>query len=733
MNKENIRKMFAETLTEEEKRLMTIASVICMEGLEIAALCNLHKPDDPHVLCDMISSLDRRNWLFLDHNRIYCDTEVSCAILDKRTLRVNYLMCLLSNLDGYLSIEPLDDYVSRQQYFVAARLLLGHIMEKWDYVIGKDDPFVKLFMKSVLHFASNVELSFPNNKRRPVTRLEERIDYKLLSFCMRITGDISFYRPLGTLYANIFRYDEAIAFFNAAELSSTNDNELLISRSKMNNDLGLTAMAFHYAYDAYLNNMQENSTDKNIRVCLYLSLLCGFCGIRGSCIRWFREGKRLIKKRDIPEIHPLRIMFFEIESLLAIDNPSTANEYLEKAELMCLKLYSNYSPELSTISTIRYLIYMHAGLSRKSIEAYRDYVNYNHFNYGYSAADISALYSAIIESSHERGCFCTADIYEALMQPLHTNDATFAPGVRFYKAISETSTCLTRRDYDKCATHLEKARQIFIGEISPDKALVDALSPVFEGEMVPDCVIGKEYARCISLLGFEIDLGRGKYHDARKHILNEINNEANLKDRLLLSVNLGRITILKGNIEKGIKEWKELISRADASCRFEVSMAITEWAIAYELYYYAVDFFEEAMQAEYMLYATTKDIAVALRNYADVLETCGMQDKSDELWQQAVRLMKAANDLDGLALVYSYWGATKQDHQAEILIAKAIKYWKQEPGVFDETLSYMYWLYSLNLGMQGKTEEAKAAASKAVSLYPSTFPENWAEAIEPYM
>ena len=45
----------------------------------------------------------------------------------------------------------------------------------------------------------------------------------------------------------------------------------------------------------------------------------------------------------------------------------------------------------------------------------------------------------------------------------------------------------------------------------------------------------------------------------------------------------------------------------------------------------------------------------------------------------------------------------------------------------------MYWLYSLNLGMQGKTEEAKAAASKAVSLYPSTFPENWAEAIEPYM
>jgi tetratricopeptide (TPR) repeat protein len=110
-----------------------------------------------------------------------------------------------------------------------------------------------------------------------------------------------------------------------------------------------------------------------------------------------------------------------------------------------------------------------------------------------------------------------------------------------------------------------------------------------------------------------------------------------------------------------------------------------------------------------------------------------MQDKSDEPWLQAINLLKATNDRDGLALAYWYWGATKQDYQAEVFLSRAIKYWKQEPGVFDETLSHMYRLYSSNLGMQGKIEEARSAAQKAISLYPSDYPDYLEEEIESYL
>lgn len=732
-HKDYIQKMFAETLSEEERLLISVASVICVEGLDIEVLFHLHMPDSPHVLYDMVDSLCRKNWLFRDQKRIYCDTGIASAILEKASVRGSDLKYLLANLDGYLSIEPLDNYLSRQQYFVAARLLLGYIMEKWENVIEKDYTFIMSFLTNVIHFTSNVELSFHGNKRQAVAYVEERFDYKLLLFAFKITGDERIYEPLGSLYATIFRYDDARFCFDKAEQSATSNSKLLISLSKMYWNLSLTAKSFQYAYNAYVKNKEENYPDKNINVCLYLSLLCGLCGIKDSCVRWLQEGKKLIKKRRVPDIHPIRISLFEIEALIAMDDSSTANEYLDKAELMAIKLYGSYSPELSMISYIHYVVYANIGQSRKSIEAYRDYVDYNHYNFGYSAGDVSILYSSIIESNNERGCYCTSGIYEAQMQELHAENVTFAPGVRISKAFSEASTCLIDKKYDQCASHIENARSIFLDEIKPDETLIESIRPIFEGNVVPDVVIDRYYARELSSWNFEIELGRGEYSNARRHVLKEISNEDNLKIRLLWSIHLGRIAIKEGNTEEGIKQWKEVISQADASCKFEISKEIAEWSSTYELYYESIGFFETALQAENMLNATTKDIAVALRNYADVLETCGMQDKSDEPWLQAINLMKATKDRDGLALAYWYWGATKQDYQAEVLLARAIKYWEQEPGIFDETLSHMYRLYALNLGMQGKIEEARSAAQKAISLYPSDYPDYLEEEIESYI
>lgn len=180
MDKEYIQKMFAETLSEDERLLISVASVICVEGLDIEVLFHLYMPDNPHVLYDIVDSLCRRNWLFRDHKHIYCDTGIASSILEKAPVREIDLKCLLENLDGNLSIEPLDDHLSRQQYFVAARLLLGYIMEKWEDVIEKDYLFIMTFLTNVIHFASNVDLSFHNNKRQPVACVEERIDYKLL-------------------------------------------------------------------------------------------------------------------------------------------------------------------------------------------------------------------------------------------------------------------------------------------------------------------------------------------------------------------------------------------------------------------------------------------------------------------------------------------------------------------------------------------------------------------------
>lgn len=733
MDKEYIQKVVAE-FPEDVKQVMTVASVVCVEGLDLEVLCNICEPNCPQALCDVADALCRSNWLLREHKRVHCDPVIAGAVLEQNAIGGSRMKSMLINLKDYLEINPLDDYLSRRQYFVAARLLLGYAIEKWEEFPEKDLQFVSAFQTDVILFASNAELSFHRSPRQAVGRLEQRFDFKLLLSTFNITGNQRLFDMMGALYSRIFRYDEATVCFETAEPSPLSHQYQLMYLSEMYWNLGLLAKSFAYAYNAFRKNEMEEEADQNIMVCLYISRLCALNDSMDSSRMWLEKGKTLIGKRRVPEIHPIRIMYLEIEALLANDNYSKANEYLEKSELMAIRLYGENSPALSMISYIRYEMYVRLGMSRKSIEAYRDYVDCTHFNYGFSPADLSVLYSSIVDSCNERGSYSTAAIYEERMQDLHSDsdNASFAPGVRFFKALTEASNSLTHYDYELCAAHIEDARGIFLGEIKPDEETLEAIRPVFEGSDIPDVVMGTTYRRALADWDFETRLKRGDYAEARTLIEEELADEQNAKERLLLSVQQGRIDIKEGDTQTGIALWWDVVRQADASWRFEIAKYIAGCADELELQSEAIQFYETALQAESMIYAKTKDLAVALRSYAEILQTYGRQQKSDELFQQAIELLKATHDRDGVALAFWYWGSMKQDHEAEFLMSRAIKYWDRE-GVFDETLSHMNREYALALGQQGKMNEARTAARRAVDLYPGCYPDYLEEEIEEYL
>lgn len=733
MDKEYIQKVVAE-FPEDVKQVMTVASVVCVEGLDLEVLCNICEPNCPQALCDVADALCRSNWLLREHKRVHCDPVIAGAVLEQNAIGGSRMKSMLINLKDYLEINPLDDYLSRRQYFVAARLLLGYAIEKWEEFPEKDLQFVSAFQTDVILFASNAELSFHRSPRQAVGRLEQRFDFKLLLSTFNITGNQRLFDMMGALYSRIFRYDEATVCFETAEPSPLSHQYQLMYLSEMCWNLGLLAKSFAYAYNAFRKNEMEEEADQNIMVCLYISRLCALNDSMDSSRMWLEKGKTLIGKRRVPEIHPIRIMYLEIEALLANDNYSKANEYLEKSELMAIRLYGENSPALSMISYIRYELYVRLGMSRKSIEAYRDYVDCTHFNYGFSPADLSVLYSSIVDSCNERGSYSTAAIYEERMQDLHSDsdNASFAPGVRFFKALTEAYNSLTHYDYELCAAHIEDARGIFLGEIKPDEETLEAIRPVFEGSDIPDVVMGTTYRRALADWDFETRLKRGDYAEARTLIEEELADEQNAKERLLLSVQQGRIDIKEGDTQTGIALWWDVVRQADASWRFEIAKNIAGCADELELQSEAIQFYETALQAESMIYAKTKDLAVALRSYAEILQTYGRQQKSDELFQQAIELLKATHDRDGVALAFWYWGSIKQDHEAEFLMSRAIKYWDRE-GVFDETLSHMNREYALALGQQGKMNEARTAARRAVDLYPGCYPDYLEEEIEEYL
>ena len=227
-------------------------------------------------------------------------------------------------------------------------------------------------------------------------------------------------------------------------------------------------------------------------------------------------------------------------------------------------------------------------------------------------------------------------------------------------------------------------------------------------------------------------MGEGRFNAAKELIEKLKIGESDDLERLKWNVHLGRTLIKEGNPDDGLKVWKDIIYEVPNSHKFEITKEIAEWAQRYDLIYDAMAFYEDALQADTMVYGKTCEIAEALQCYADVLELCGLKDKSDQPWKKALILMQSMGDKDGISLLYFSWGAAKQDYEAEILLKKAIELWEPEHYVYDETLSCMYYYLCCAQAKQGKSEEARISAQKAVRLYPVDFPINLLEDIESY-
>lgn len=735
MNKEYIQKMFCETLTEEEQCMLIILSVICSEGLSRKVACDVIKPDCPMAFDALISMLCSRNWLFCDHQTTHCDCQIRDAVLEVARIDAELMIKLLSSLKEYIVLQPIDDMLSRQQHFVAARLLLTYLMNVWSMEYCKICAY-KDFWEIVIASANYVELSHYKG-RKSVLCLEDRFDYKLLTFFRQISIP-DYYQALasnllGRLYTKIFRYDEAKVCFKEAEEYLDDDPRLLMSKAMMYENLGLYANAIHSVYRAFLINKEEKDDDANIEVCLYLAYLCAECDSPASGKHWLFIARSLIGCRKIPEGHVFIITMKEIEALLHLDDNALVSQILDGAELEIYKLYGSGAPEMGRIACIRSMSDGEAGKSRKSNREYQGYVEANHYNYGYSVADTACLYSGIISDNVIRGNNTTAGIFAIKMQDLYAEGSNIAPGVRLSQAFANCISNLADEIYELSDAYLGIANKIYEDELKPHKKTLAEITPVFHNGIIPKSILMTEEYRIINIVKINICLGEGRFDEAKYLIEKLVNEEKDSFECLKWNVHLGRTLIKEGKLDDGLKVWKDIICEMPNTHKFEITKEIAEWARSYNLVYDAMIFYEDALQADTMVYGKTCDIAEALQSYADVLELCGLKGKSNEPWKQALMLMQSMGDKDAISLLYFSWGADKQDYEAEVLLNKAIDNWEPEQYAYDETLSKMYYFLCCSQAMQGKSDEARISAQKAVKLYPTKFPNNLLEDIKVYL
>lgn len=697
MDKKCVKQMHIETMTEEEQHIICLFSVICTEGVSMFVLYNILKPDNPRAFNTLVEKLCERSLLFCDHQTVYCDHQIAATVLDIIALKAETVVKVLTVLRGYLVLRPLDDMISRQEYFVVARLLLTYLMKQWKVSYHDSSQLIPLLSDAIITFSTNVELSFFGNKRQPVHRLEDRIDFRLLTLLKGLDGSRTegkVYRLLGELYTSIFRYDEAKECFQKAETYLGEDSNLLFAQATMYENIGIPGKAFQYAYRAYLMNKEYWNNDENIKICLYIAYLCAVNKSSDNSKYWRNIARSLMGDRAIPACHIFSITLKEIEALLHLKDKALAFQILDSAELDVYKLYGGNAPEIARISFIRSLVEGETGRLRKRNEQYRRYENINHLNYGYSEV---------------------------------------APGVRLSQAFSNDASNLTDEDIVINRTCLEVAQRIYEDELRPNEEILCEIAPVFHHGVIPKSVLMTEEYGIINIITINICIGEGRFDDAKELIEELARNEKDNDERLKWHIHLGRTLIKKGELDDGLNVWRYAVAKTSNAHKFKIAKAIAEWAHCYSLNDEAMNFYEEALQTDTMVYGKTCDIAEALQCYADVLESCGSKGKSDELWKEAILLMRSMGDNDGIARLYYSWGKVKQGYEAECLLKKAIELWEPEPDIYDELLSKMYYNLCCAQAMQGKIEEARYSAHKAIELYPTEFPLNSLRCIEAYL
>ena len=719
-----------ETLTCDEQVMVSFISVICAEGLATNVLCNIIMPNRPHDFYRYLDSLIEKGWIFCDESTIFCNNSIESDLLKSNIMEEKKIVRTLKRLKEYLIINPLDDMLSKQEYFVAARLLLTYIMNKWES-LSSSSHLKTIFSDVVVTFCTNAELSYYANNRKRVNTLEERTDFQLLYLIKNFSYSGIVHVLLASLYNSIFRYSmAAVSFHKAEEYLGSHDSSLLYGKAIMYENLSLYHHAFQFAYSSFV---QSNDNDK-IKVALYISYLCAINESPSDSKKWRKVARTLIGNKSIAYYSDTNIMLMLIEALLHQKDASLGQQILDDVELIVIKLYGTYAPLLSNISIIRSIINETAGNLRGSDKNYHQYCKINHFCYGFSVADTAILYSSIINNNVIRGNIKTAQLYTFKLQKLYTETANFSPGVRLSQSLANAVSYLADNNLILSEYYLEIAYKICENEIIPDEITLSEIQPVFS-EGIPESIKFSAVTRVLKQLSISISIGKGQFDEAKKIIETEKANESSLLEKLKWNIELGRTLIIEGNIDEGIQVWRETINNSPNTCKFTISKEIAEWALNLNMNFEAKVFYEEALAFDIMVYEKNiYEIANALQCYANVLSYCGFFEGSEDTFKQAELFFKSMDEqADGLALLYLSWATTKQDSEAEILIKKAITYWKPENATFDESLSKMWHQLACVQSMQGKHAEASFSARQAIKYYPSEYPNSLLEDMGPFL
>lgn len=712
MEKYEIKQLFT-TLSPCEKELVQFCAIVCREPYSIDAFIRFFGSKDPHKIDSIIRSLIDRNWFCCAFGNDFCCTEsVANAV-------VELFPPSAKQLDGFLKMHlemllTYDDSSGKCPFDGAARML--------QYILSHSLTQVchQTFVECVLAFAVHAELA---TSQRGVKWLEERLDFQLLMAAERMVENQSLFQArlnikIGKLYTNVFRYSEAgIRLESALDIfASLNEIqpvfiiELYMVFACFYEFQGRFANAIDWAYRAH----QLVPTDGS--VCAYIAYVCALVDARRSSRKWLKKAQQLIG--DVPEMHPIHIVFLQISALHCRDSKDLQKSlaYLDSAKHLAAKIWGPKSPWAGWLAGTLQTVLGSACIRN---DAYREYVEFNQFNFGYSLGATAMLYAGYILDELSLGNLDTANKYLQFLMALKADSPSVSPLVRFTMYITLAVSHVVNQQYDDSRLYIRRAWNLYHQELQPDKEVLAAIAPVFISKNIPNGVMYTDYLKLLLDICLRVDFWSKNYSGSIEFVQSAENDEF-LSNQWFLHILQSRLAIEQGNIEEAKRIWSEVLNTSTKKI-FARAKEIAECAYFHGLIFDARTIYELALTSPAVYSAKTEDLIDAKEGYAIALAECGQTQQADEEFAEAIGIAESLNNHNRVALLYYAQATIHQDIKAVQFLELAIQHWKSD-SVFDEQLSKMYRLLAINMSMIGRHEESRKAAQKAISLYPTACP-----------
>lgn len=667
-------------------------------------------PDkQPYEIQAAIDGLSLGGWVEIIGNEIKAINEFAGIISDIE-IEDDHMQVIMERLVKFTAITPHDDLLNKIPYIRMGFAVLQYYQAKDCLGFGED---ANLYANLAVNVSKAVGVTKGIGGCRQIYDLPI---YKILLYSqMHVKYGSTIYAliclALFNIHNQVFEYEGCRGFIEQARIiairEGITDTEVLVllAKSDMLSNQALFGEALYNLQLAFdLNVMLHgDGCEENIDVIIRICNICLYLRKKDVCKKWFDK-----INCSLPRYSEQYIITKMIEGEL-YEEMEFALQSFEDAELLSYRIFGFLQPY---IHNMRSRYFDQHSLYEEGNNEYGAYMRQLRTLYGITTnGDLAVFYSSKVLTFLANAEIQSAANLTALAIDLCAADGPqFSYGCRILQYYTIASTYCATHEPLACAYATAVIEQV-IRNVKVSNEMVNTISKIFGSkDNIPSSVFGKDYIWLAYKIRIDVAISDNRLDDAKGLCLECLEVVRGTEEECFLLTYLGYVNSMLGLVDDALMAWEKA---AETSGENALAIAADTAWFAYRCgnTNIALDIIKDVLdkplpQAFYTCYLTLADICASV----------GLQEQKETLYAAAKNMAcgktQHARCLYFEALELPDFEAINRLEQAVVCEA--------DPGLcVDEELALRYKALAENRNALGLRTAAKAAAIKAVRLYPA--------------